>query len=414
MDRQIVYPGSIPLDTDLLTLQRNVMVALGYLAQATLGTSPVVDGLACSPTSPASLTVTIGPGSVCIASVVDPTNFGSLPADVTDPLVKMGVNAAPTTFTLSAPAVSGQSTNYLIQANLIEVDSNPVVLPYYNATNPAQPFSGPANAGSGQNTQRLQRVQLQLKPGAPANAGTQVTPPIDNGWIGLYIITVNFGQTQLTAASISTLPTAPFVPFKLAALAPGFSRMATFTASAPFVVPAGVQRLKVRLCGAGGGGGAGASNLAGGGGGSGGYAEGVFPVSPGISIPITVGSGGGGGFTGSATAAAGTFSAFGIYLNATGGSGGASAAAYSPGGSPGSGSGGAVNLTGGYGGDGSSGSLLFTGNGGASYFGGGGRAAASGGNAEQNGAAPGAGGGGCYGIAGNGGSGAPGIVIVEF
>ena len=28
------------------------MVALGYLIQATLGASPVVDGLACTPTSP--------------------------------------------------------------------------------------------------------------------------------------------------------------------------------------------------------------------------------------------------------------------------------------------------------------------------------------------------------------------------
>ena len=29
MDRTIVYPGSIPLDTDLLRLNRNTMVALG-------------------------------------------------------------------------------------------------------------------------------------------------------------------------------------------------------------------------------------------------------------------------------------------------------------------------------------------------------------------------------------------------
>lgn len=61
MDRQIVFPGSIPLDTDVLSIQRNNMIALGYLAQATLGTSAQVDGLFCSPTAPASLTVTVGP-----------------------------------------------------------------------------------------------------------------------------------------------------------------------------------------------------------------------------------------------------------------------------------------------------------------------------------------------------------------
>ena len=71
MDRNIVYPGSIPLDTDLLNINRNNMVALGYLAQAVLGTSIVVDGLACAPTTPASLTVVVGPGSITQAHQPD-------------------------------------------------------------------------------------------------------------------------------------------------------------------------------------------------------------------------------------------------------------------------------------------------------------------------------------------------------
>ena len=258
MDRQIVYPGSIPLDTDLLSIQRNLMVALGYLAQVTLGTTPIVDGLACLPTNPASLTVSISSGSITLLGVIDGSPFGSLPADTVDPLVKMGVTATSTPFTLTAPLTSGQSTNYLIQANLLESDATPVVLPFYNAASPDQPFNGPGNNGTGQNTQRLQRVQLQLKPGAPANAGTQVTPSVDNGWIGLYVITVNYGQTQIGATDIVTSPIAPFVPFKLAALTPGFSRILTFTSSTTFVVPNFVQRVKVRLCGGGGGGGGGA------------------------------------------------------------------------------------------------------------------------------------------------------------
>ena len=40
MDRNLVYPGSIPLDTDLLSINRNAMIALGYLAQAVLGAGP--------------------------------------------------------------------------------------------------------------------------------------------------------------------------------------------------------------------------------------------------------------------------------------------------------------------------------------------------------------------------------------
>ena len=51
MDRQIVYPGAIPLDTDVLSTGVDVMTAIGYLAQAALGTGTVCDGLAISQTT---------------------------------------------------------------------------------------------------------------------------------------------------------------------------------------------------------------------------------------------------------------------------------------------------------------------------------------------------------------------------
>ena len=412
MDRQIVYPGSIPLDTDLLSLQRNAMVALGYLAQATIGSNPVVDGLACQPTAPASLTVTVGPGSIAALGVLDQAPFGSLAADSTDPLVKMGINTTATTFTLTAPTVSGQSINYLIQAALSEADTTPVVLPYYNAANPIQPFSGAANNGAAQNTQRLQRVQLQLKPSAPANAGSQVTPAVDNGWIGLQVITVDYGQTQVTSSSISVYPNAPFIAFKLNALTPGYSRMATYTRSGSFTVPLGSTSVKVRVCGGGGGGGAGAPQQGGGGGGGGGYAEGSYPVQPGQVIPVVVGVGGAGAIAGGAAAGTGSTSSFGSVI-ATGGGYGTSAAANAPGGTPGNGAGGSMNIAGGYGSDGNAGNLVFPGSGGASFFGGGGRASSSN-TIQQTALAYGSGGGACYGTAGNGGNGAPGVVIVEF
>ena len=37
MDRTLVYPGSIPLDTDILAVNRNAMIAIGCLARAVLG-----------------------------------------------------------------------------------------------------------------------------------------------------------------------------------------------------------------------------------------------------------------------------------------------------------------------------------------------------------------------------------------
>jgi hypothetical protein len=133
MDRNIVYPGSIPLDTDLLNTNRNAMVALGALISATLGQSTVVDGLAVTPTTPATLSIAVGPGSLTQLTNVDQNAYGSLAADTADPLVKMGVNLGTTTFTLAAPTTSGQSVTYLIEAAFQEADIDPVVLPYYNA-----------------------------------------------------------------------------------------------------------------------------------------------------------------------------------------------------------------------------------------------------------------------------------------
>jgi len=416
MDRIIVYPGGIPLDTDLLSTNRNAMVALGYLAQAALGSGTVVDGLACLPTSPASLTVNVGPGSIAQMTVLDANPYGSLGADTTDPLVKVGINTGTTSFTLAAPTTSGQSINYLIQATLLESDVNPVVLPYYNAANPAQPFSGPNNTGTPQNTERSQRASLQLKAGAPAITGTQTTPPVDNGWVGLYVVTVNFGQSQITAAGIATLPTAPFIAFKLNTLRPGFASTEAFTASGTFTVPAGVTRCKVTVVG-GGGGGAGATlTQPGGAGGAGGAAiKFLSGLTPGQTVPVTIGAGGAGG-GGGGSAGNGGSSSFGTFCSATGGAGGIFQLASSPGGAGGAGAGGDVNLSGGCGGDGfgANGAMVAAPVGGASLFGGGGRAAAGFSAAFQNGQAPGSGAGPGYGVNPLGGQGAPGLVMVEY
>ena len=214
MDRMIIYPGAIPLDTDLLNVQRGIMKAVGFLAQACLGAGPVLDGFACVPTVPASMSVTVGPGSLAVTSEVDANGFGSLAADPAN-LVKMGINETPASFALTAPTVSGQSINYLLEASFSEVDAVPVVLPYYNAANPSQGYAGANNSGSAQNTQRLQQVALQLKAGAAANTGTQATPPVDPGCVAVAVVTVNAGQTTITASSIAVPGTAPFLPMKL-------------------------------------------------------------------------------------------------------------------------------------------------------------------------------------------------------
>ena len=419
MDRAIVYPGSIPLDTDLLATNRNAMVAIGALAQATLGAATVVDGLTIAPTTPASLSVVCAPGGITQFTTVDQNAYGSLPADTADGLVKMGVNLTASTIALSAPTTTGQAIAYLIEASFQESDASPVVLPYYNAANPTSPYLGPNNSGTAQSTQRIQRVQLQVKASPPATIGTQVTPSVDAGWSGLAVITVAYGQTQITAGSIAQMPTSPALQFKLPALRPGFSQLQSFTSSGTFTVPIGVTRLRATVIGAGGSGGTHA-NLPGGGGGSG--ATGIRILSgltPGSQVTVTVGAAGtapSGGATG--PGGNGGSSSFGAYVSATGGFGGG---------------GGAVSTTTGGGGGGTAvgGDLNFAGTCGtdstiqAAKGGDGGGAGSGRGTTgyltglTAQGYGGGGGGGGASSTTGTGsgapgGNGGPGLVIVEY
>jgi hypothetical protein len=418
MNRNIVYPGAIPLDSDLLSLNRNTMIALGYLAQLVIGTSTVVDGLACTPTTPASLNITVGSGSITQLSVVDALAYGSLAADTTDPLIKMGINLESTSFTITPPMSSGQATNFLIQAALLEADGDPVVLPYYNAANPSQPYSGPTNSGVAQNTVRTQCVQLQLKAGAAANAGTQATPPVDNGWVGLYVITVAYGQSAITAASITVLPGAPFLGWKLPVLRPGFaSGVQSLASSGTFVVPPGVSQVEVEVWGAGSGSFASTATVPSGGGSGGGYARlRITGLTPGQSIPVTVGAGGTAGSNASAPGPGGS-SSFGNYVSATGGGLNPLATIGSPwlgASSVGVGVGGDINVAGSSGGNGLN---NIGGAGGSGALGGGTTCVAT--SYALNGQAPGGGASGSgTGLGSNtaqpGATGAPGLVIVRW
>lgn len=322
MDRNIVYPGSIPLDTDLLTLNRNTMIALGYLARAMIGTDPVVDGLTCSATTPPSMQISIAPGSITQLSVIDTLGYGTLAADTVRPLVKMGITTSATLFTLVAPSVPGQTNTYLVQATFQETDISPVVLPYYNAANPSQPFSGPSNAGTPQSTLRAQAVELQLKLATSSSGGATPLPPVDSGWIGLYAITVHYGQTAVANTDIVCLPTAPFIYWRIPSLRPGFgSGVQTFAASDTFMVPAGVRQVEVELWGGGAGSFASVSGRASGGGSGGGYArKRVIGLTPGQGIAVTVGTGGAAGTVSGTLPSSGGASSFGSYVSASGGS----------------------------------------------------------------------------------------------
>lgn len=212
MDRQIVYPGAIPLETDLLYTNKYAMIGLAKLSASLMGTNTYIRGLACTPSSPASLVINIAPGEIYSLQNIDGTAYSSLNADTTNSILKQGVLLSASQFTLAAPTTSGQSINYLIQVAYSDVDSGATVLPYYNAANPSVAYSGPAGSGAAQNTVRSGVCTLALKAGISATTGTQTTPVVDAGYTPAWIITVAQGATTITSANISAASSAPFLP----------------------------------------------------------------------------------------------------------------------------------------------------------------------------------------------------------
>ena len=223
MDRVQVFPGAIPLETDLLNTNKNTMVGLAKLAAAMLGTSTQVNGLSVIPTGPASLQVNVTPGEIYQLVNLDGTAYSSLAADTTHQIVKQGILLDQVALSCPAPATAGFSINYLIEATYSDVDALPVVLPYYNASNPAVAYSGPANAGTTNNTVRQGKVTLTAKAGIAATTGAQTTPAPDAGYVGLYVVTVANGQTQITAPNIVQATSAPVINTTLLGLAPIFT-----------------------------------------------------------------------------------------------------------------------------------------------------------------------------------------------
>lgn len=197
--------------------------------------------------------------------------------------------------------------------------------------------------------------------------------------------------------------------------------MQTFMASGVFTVPTNVTEVRV-ICTGGGGGGMGcqagtlSETFSGSGGGAGGTAIGIFQVTPGSNIAVTIGEGAA-GTTGANGAPQGGGSSFGSYCSASGGFGGVKSSVTSTAGGGGGGaSGGSVNVSGGGGSDGQIGSFVLSATGGASYWGGGGRGGAQGGVSASS---YGAGGGGAYDVStsGNaytGGNGRSGVVVIEW
>src|SRR5579872_6162989 len=106
-DRVIVYPSQVPLADDILRTNKYTLTALGMALKAILGTTTIVDGLACTPTSPASMQVLVAPGSIYSLVNLDGTAYSDLGSDTTHQIVKQGISLDTTTLSCPAPSTTG-------------------------------------------------------------------------------------------------------------------------------------------------------------------------------------------------------------------------------------------------------------------------------------------------------------------
>jgi hypothetical protein len=218
MDRLTNYFGQIPLETDLLHTNQNTMVALAKFCAAVLGTTTIVNGFTCTPTTPATLSVVLTPGEIYQLENLEATAWSSLPADNTHSIVKQGIQLNAQTFGITPPGTFGFSQVFLLEVQYGDLDTGLVILPYFNSANPSAPFSGPGNSGTSQTTVRQGIVSAQIKAGNAAITGTQIAPTADAGWTGMFLITVANGAATITSGNIVQLTTAPFIPATLPAV----------------------------------------------------------------------------------------------------------------------------------------------------------------------------------------------------
>lgn len=212
MNRPLVYTAEIVRAEDMVWGWRDTLEAIAQAVADIIGGSSqaLFAGLTASATSPLSMNINVAPGDGYQFLTIDPTQNGPLPPS-TDTGFVQGINPAQTVVTLSTSGLnSGQNMWALVEAQVQfsdvvrALDPSGGVLSFFNPANPSQPLQGQAGGGGSLPTERTAIVALRVKYGATASTGTEVPPNADSGWIGLYLIDLTFGQTQVTQAQILT------------------------------------------------------------------------------------------------------------------------------------------------------------------------------------------------------------------
>lgn len=200
--RQTLYSKEQPQSAVSLQQVRDATKSLArFVADAMGDTNARFAGLAASPGT--GLVVNIAAGSLYQQGEIDPTAWGTLAADTSE-WVLQGIST--TSQALSgfvAPSTSGQSIDYLIEAQIVVTDDAATLIPFYNSANPATPTYTSLSPS------RTNVITFKVKAGTAATTGTQTAPTSDSGWVPLYVVTVAYGETQLVSGNIALASGAP-------------------------------------------------------------------------------------------------------------------------------------------------------------------------------------------------------------
>lgn len=203
MARQTIWPSEIPNEVIFLTQERDDVKDLSAWTFASLGASGASFwGLECTPGS--GLTVALGQGGLIQYAAIDPTAWSSLAADPSEWMLQARNDLASLVVSgFPAPSISGDSINYLIEGQVQVTDATAVSLNFTNGQNP------PSAVAQSKSPYRYNLLAIQVKAGTAAATGTQVTPTPDSGWVPLWQVQVDYGDTSIPSGNISFAPNAP-------------------------------------------------------------------------------------------------------------------------------------------------------------------------------------------------------------
>jgi hypothetical protein len=217
-DKLLIYSDEGIRSWDHLYAANDSVVGIARATQLLLGGAQTVGfGFGASVQTSPNMSINIAAGQILSWAPLDYTNNAAFPPD-TRMILHSGYNDAETLVFDISDLTAGQSQCFLIQASFEQQDIIRVgdpdngVLPFVNSANLLEPFAGQNNNAGTLPTVRNGFANVQKIAGTIAGTGQTPTPPSPTGnAIGLWIVTVEFGDIAISSGMLEQYPNSPIV-----------------------------------------------------------------------------------------------------------------------------------------------------------------------------------------------------------